>query len=202
MIPVTPASGPPPRQRFGHPLTLVAVAAVALLAGAGGAAIATSGSSSPAAADSASSQASPSPFASGPANPPSARRPSAHGPGGAGGFFGGGFSGAPVHGTLVLPASGGGYETEDIQRGKVTAISSSSVTVVSTDKYTKTYQVTGSTSVNAGSGGLSTVKVGDQVSVTATVHGSTASVSSIIDLSRLGNGGFGPGGGSQGQPSS
>ena len=199
---MTPASGPPPRQRFGHPLTLVAVAAVALLAGAGGAAIATSGSSSPAAADSASSQTSPSPSASGPVNPPSARRPSAHGPGGAGGFFGGGFSGAPVHGTLVVPASGGGYETEDIQRGKVIAISSSSVTVVSTDKYTKTYQVTGSTSVNAGSGGLSTVKVGDQVSVTATVHGSTASATSIIDLSRLGHGGFGPGGGSQGQPSS
>ena len=202
MIPVTPASGPPPRQRFGHPLTLVAVAAVALLAGAGGAAIATSGSSSPAAADSASSQTSPSPSASGPVNPPSARRPSAHGPGGAGGFFGGGFSGAPVHGTLVVPASGGGYETEDIQRGKVTAISSSSVTVVSTDKYTKTYQVTGSTSVNAGSGGLSTVKVGDQVSVTATVHDSTASATSIIDLSRLGHGSFGPGGGNQGQPSS
>jgi hypothetical protein len=198
---VTPASGPPPRQRFGHPLTLIAVAAVALLAGAGGAAIATSGSSSPAAADSASSQAGPSPSASGPGQPPSARRPPAHGPGGAGGFFGGGFSGAPVHGTLVLPASGGGYETEAIQRGKVTAISSSSVTVVSTDKYTKTYQVSGSTSVNAGSGGLSTVKVGDQVSVTATVHGSTASATSIIDLSRLGNGGFGPGGGSQGQPS-
>jgi hypothetical protein len=106
-----------------------------------------------------------------------------------------------VHGTLVVPASGGGYETEDIQRGKVTAISSSSVTVVSTDNYTKTYRLTGSTSVNAGSGGLSTVKVGDQVSVTATVHGSTASVTSIIDLSRLSNGGFGPGGGNQGQPS-
>jgi hypothetical protein len=199
---VTPASGPPPRQRYGHPLTLVAVAAVALLAGAGGAAIATSGSSAPASADSASNQASPSPSASASANPPSARGPAAQGPRGGGGFFGGGFSGAPVHGTLVVPASGGGYETEDIQRGKVTAISSSSVTVVSTDNYTKTYQLTGSTSVNAGSGGLSTVKVGDQVSVTATVHGSTASVTSIIDLSRLSNGGFGPGGGNQGQPSS
>jgi hypothetical protein len=107
-----------------------------------------------------------------------------------------------VHGTLVVPTSGGGYQTEDIQRGKVTAVSSSSITVVSTDSYTKTYQVTGSTSVNAGNGGLSTVKVGDQVSVTATVHGSTATVSSIIDLSRLGNGRFVPGGGNQGQPSS
>jgi hypothetical protein len=206
MLPVTPASGPPPRRRFGHPLILVFVAAAALLAGAGGAALATSGSSSPATADSASGQASPTPSASAPGKPPSARGPIAQAPGGGGGFYGGGiaggFSGAPVHGTLVVPASGGGYQTEDIQRGKVTAISSSSVTVLSTDKYTKTYQVTGSTSVNAGHGGLSTVKVGDQVSITATVHGSTATVNSIIDLSRLGNGSFGPGGGNQGQPSS
>jgi hypothetical protein len=106
-----------------------------------------------------------------------------------------------VHGTLVVPASGGGYQTEDIQRGKVTAISSSSVTVVSADNYTRTYQVTGSTSVNAGNGGLSTVKVGDQVSLTATAHGATATVTSLIDLSRLGNGFAGPGGGHQGQPS-
>jgi hypothetical protein len=106
-----------------------------------------------------------------------------------------------VRGTLVVPASGGGYQTEAIQRGKVTAISSSSVAVLSADKYTKSYQVTGSTSVNAGHGGLSTVKVGDQVSITATVHGSTATVNSIIDLSRLGIGSFGPGGGNQGQPS-
>ncbi len=204
MLPVTPASGPPPRRRFGHPLILVSVAAVALLAGAGGAALATSGSSSPAAADSASSQASPTPSASAPGKPPSARGPIAQAPGGGGGFYGGGigggFSGAPVHGTLVVPASGG-YQTEDIQRGKVTAISSSSVTVLSADKYTKTYQVTGSTSVNAGHGGLSTVKVGDQVSITATVHGPTATVNSIIDLSRLGSGSFGRGG-NQGQPSS
>jgi hypothetical protein len=201
MLRVTPASGPPPRQRHRRPLTLVAVAAVALLAGAGVAALATSGSSSPATADSAAGQASPAPSASAPARSPDPRGPGARAPGG-GGFFGGGFSAAPVHGTLVVPASGGGYETEDIQRGKVTAISSSSVTVVSTDKYAKTYRVTGSTSVNAGNGGLGTVKAGDQVSVTATVHGSTATVSSIIDLSRLGHGSFGPGSGSQGQPSS
>lgn len=198
-----PASGPPPRYEYGRPLTLVALAAVALAAGAGGAVIATSGSSSPATAASASGQASAS------ARPPYARGSAPQAPGGRGGFSGGGFSGggigggssgAPVHGTLVVPDSGG-YQTEDIQRGKVTAISSSSVTVVSTDKYTKTYQVNGSTSVNAGNGSLSAVKVGDQVSITATVHGSTATISSIIDLSRLGNGAFGPGGGSQGQPS-
>ena len=126
-------------------------------------------------------------------------------PGRAGGFFGGGigggFFGAPVHGTLVVPVSGGGFQTEDVQRGKVTAISSSSVTVVSADTYTKTYRVNGSTSVNAGNGGLSSVKVGDQVSLTATVRGTAATVTSMIDLSRLGNRFFGPGDGNQGQPS-
>ena len=127
--------------------------------------------------------------------------PPAQGGGFFGGGIGGGFSGAPVHGTLVVPASGGGYQTEDIQRGKVTAISSSSLTVVSPDNYTKTYQVSGSISVIPGNGSLSTVKVGDQVSLTATAHGSTAAVTSIVDLSRLGNGYAGPGGGNQGQPS-
>lgn len=199
---MTPASGPPPRQRFGHPLTLVAVAAVALLAGAGVAGLATSGGSPATTADSASSQSSPAPSVS-PSAPPG--NPAARSPGRRGGFFGGGigggFSGAPVHGTLVVPASGGGYQTEDIQRGKVTAISRSSLTVVSADNYTKTYQVSGSTSVFPGDGSLSTVKVGDQVSLTATVHGSTAAVASIVDLSRLGNGYAGPGGGNQGQPS-
>ena len=197
---MTPASGPPPSRPYGHPLTLVAVAAVALLAGAGGAAVATSGSSASPAADSTSTQASPSPSA-----PAAPRRPAAPVPGRAGGFFGGGigggFLGAPVHGTLVVPVSGGGFQTEDVQRGKVTAISSSSVTVVSADKYTKTYRVNGSTSVNAGNGGLSSVKVGDQVSLTATVRGSAATVTSMIDLSRLGNRFFGSGDGNQGQPS-
>jgi hypothetical protein len=106
-----------------------------------------------------------------------------------------------VHGTLVVPVSGGGYQTEDVQRGKVTAISSSSITVVSADTYTKTYRVNGSTSVNAGNGGLGSVKVGDQVSLTATVRGATATVTSMIDLSRLGNRFFRPGGGNPGQPS-
>ena len=173
---------------------------MALLAGAGGAAVATSGSSASPAADSTSTQASPSPSA-----PAAPRRPAPPPPGRTGGFFGGrisgGFFGAPVHGTLVVPMSGGGFQTEDVQRGKVTAISSSSVTVVSADKYTKTYRVNGSTSVNAGNGGLSSVKVGDQVSLTATVRGSAATVTSMIDLSRLGNRIFGSGDGNQGQPS-
>jgi hypothetical protein len=175
---------------------------VALLAGAGGAAVATSGSSASPAADSASTQASPSPSASASSAP---QHPAAPAPGRPGGFFGGGigggFSGAPVHGTLVVPVSGGGFQTEDVQRGKVTAISGSSVTVVSADKYTKTYRVNGSTTVNAGNGGLSSVKVGDQISLTAAVRGSATTVTSMIDLSRLGNRFFRPGDGNQGQPS-
>ena len=69
------------------------------------------------------------------------------------------------------------------------------------DKYTKTYRVNGSTSVNAGNGGLSSVTVGDQVSLTATVRGSATTVTSMIDLSRPGSHFFGPGEGNQGQPS-
>jgi hypothetical protein len=55
--------------------------------------------------------------------------------------------------------------------------------------------------VAAGNGGLSSVKVGDQVSLTATVRGSATTVTSMIDLSRLGNRFFGPGDGNHGQPS-
>jgi len=176
---------------------MVGVAAVALLAGAGGAAIATSGSSSAAAVG----QATPASSASsgtGSSSPPSFRRPAAGAPFGPGRFArGGGIRGA-VHGQLVVPAPGGGYQTVDIQTGKVTAVGSSSLSVHSADGYSKTYRVTGSSKVDAGASSLSAVKVGDQVSVTATVSGSTATVTSIIDLSIVGGV---PGGGNQG-PSS
>jgi hypothetical protein len=43
--------------------------------------------------------------------------------------------------------------------------------------------------------GISSVKFGDQVRVLATVHGSAASVTTLIDLSRLRSKGLRPGGG-------
>lgn len=190
-----PASGPG-RSRFGNPLILATVAITALAAGAGAAALATAGSPS-LASTSGRLAATPSPS-------PSVSRPGYGTPGpghrffgGLGGGFGPSVAGA-LHGQFVVPRSGGGYQTEDTQRGSVTAVSTSSITVKSADGFTKTYQVTSSTIVDAQRDGIGSVKDGHQVSVLATVSGGTATVSNIQDLSLLragnpGPGGYGPG---------
>jgi hypothetical protein len=97
-----------------------------------------------------------------------------------------------VHGEVVVPEAGGKFCTEDIQTGKVTAVSGSSLTVRSADGYTKSYRVTSATEVDAGKTGIGSVKVGNQVAVTATVSGSTASLTRILDLSLPGHGMFAP----------
>lgn len=177
-----PASDPG-RRRLGHPLILTAVAVVALGAGATVAAIATAGSSS-LASSSGQLAATPSPS-------PSKTKPG-HGPYGpkfpGRGAFGAGLGfGAfrALHGEFVVPRSGGGYQTDDIQRGRVTAVSTSSITVKSADGFTKTYQVTSSTLVDAQRDGIGSVKDGHQVFVLARVSGGTATATSIQDLSLL-----------------
>jgi hypothetical protein len=105
--------------------------------------------------------------------------------GGPGGF---GFplgAGGAVHGQFVVPKTGGGYQTVDVQRGKVTAVSSTSLTVKSADGFSATYAVSSSTIVDAKRDGIGSVKAGNQVYVTATVSGSTATASSVTDLSLL-----------------
>jgi hypothetical protein len=132
-------------------------------------------------------------------------------PGGFGGFgaFGGfgvgGFGGVGgvIHGQFTAPKAGGGYQTVDVQRGAVTAVSSSSITVKSADGYVATYTVSSSTEVNAMAAGIGTVKVGDTVDLTATVSHGSAAAASIIDMTaiRASRGAFGfpagPPGGSQ-----
>jgi hypothetical protein len=111
-----------------------------------------------------------------------------------GSMFGGMFPGAmlglggmfgAVHGQYVAPKSGGGYQTIDFQNGKVTAVSSTSITVRSADGYVHTYVVNGSTSVDAQRGGITSVKAGHEVSVQATVSGSTATAAHIADVTLL-----------------
>ena len=167
------------RRLPGRPLILAGVAVTALLAGAGVAMAATSGS--PASGTAAASPAGgtvamPSPSAR-PAHPHQGR------PGGFGLGFGGPF--AAVHGQFVVPRSGGGYQTIDTQRGSVTAVSATSITVKSADGFSKTYQVVSSTNVDAQRNGISTVKTGHQVMVTATDGGSTATATSILDFNLL-----------------
>jgi hypothetical protein len=101
------------------------------------------------------------------------------GPGALGGLLG------AVHGTAVVPKPGGGYQTVAFQNGKVTAVSSTSITLHSADGYSHSYRVTSSTLVNARRDGIGSIKAGNQVIVTATVSGSTATATRIIDVSLL-----------------
>ncbi len=116
------------------------------------------------------------------------------------GFRGLAAPGGLVHGQVVIAKPNGGYEKVDVQRGKVTAVSASSISVRSTDGFSASYTVTSSTIVDAQRDGIGSVKVGNQVSVVATVSGSTATAASIADLTLLqqSRGGFGVGWGSIG----
>jgi hypothetical protein len=100
------------------------------------------------------------------------------------GPLGGGLFGA-VHGTVVVPKPGGGYQTVAFQNGKVTAVSSTSITLRSADGYSHSYQVTSSTMVNAQRDGIGSIKAGNQVMVDATVSGGTATAVRVVDLSLL-----------------
>ena len=113
--------------------------------------------------------------------------PGGMGPGGMrpGGMGGMGAGGA-IHGEFVRPAPGGsGYQTVDVQSGKVTAVSSSSITVQSADGFTRTYDVTADTLVDAGRDGISNVKTDDQVTLTAVVANGTATASNVMDRTNL-----------------
>ena len=169
---------------------LVGLLAVAVLALAGGGAIAYvathAGNNVSTLASRGSAQS------SGPSPAPSAPSEPKHGPDGFGRFGGLGFEGMAgpgpggvVHGQVTVPKSGGGYQTVDVQRGTVTAVSSSSITVKSADGYSATYAVSSSTEVNAQAAGIGTVKDGDTVAVMATVSGKTATAASIIDLTSI-----------------
>ncbi len=187
------------RRLSGQSLLLIVVAAAALFAGAGVAVAATAGGSAPAGAGAAAAPA------------PSSSLPGRmHGAGpwrwAGGGPGGGPWPGRPgmagfgaVHGQFVVAKPGGGYQTVDMQRGSVTAVTSSSITVKSSDGFVRTYQVPSTARVNAQRGGISSIKTGNQVMVVATVSGSGASAASILDLSLLSQahgwpaGGSGPG---------
>lgn len=213
-------SGGPRRVAVG-----AAVAVVALLGGAGVAYAASGSGAARATETAAGASPSASPSASPPAPPsvhcqisvkgstksmkncpPFGRFPGRHFgfPGGFPGPIGFGFGGAggALHGQFVIAKSGGGYQTVDVQRGKVTAVSSSSITVKSTDGFSATYAVAGSTIVDAQRDGIGSVKDGNQVYVSATVSGSTATATSVSDLTLLGQGHGGPPPGFGGGPSS
>jgi len=194
-----------PRRR-PHLWGLLAVAVIALAGGGGIAYVAThAGNNVRDVASRGSAQSpSPSPSASAPSRPRGFGRLGFGGLGfGGPGFFGAGILGGVIHGQVTVPKSGGGYQTIDVQRGTVTAVSTSSITVKSADGYSATYGVSGSTEVNAQAEGIGTVKDGDTAELTATASGSTKTAASVVDLTSIrssrGSFGFpaGPPGGNQ-----
>ncbi len=100
---------------------------------------------------------------------------------GHGGMMGGPLGGA-VRGEFVVPDGQGGFRTVDTQRGTVTAVSPTSITVKSADGTSKTYAVTANTLVNAARDGISTVKNGDTVQLMAVVTNGTSTVVRLTDV--------------------
>jgi hypothetical protein len=111
-------------------------------------------------------------------NGPGMMRGHAFGPG-----LGHGLVGGVLHGSYVVPDPDGGYRTMLVQRGKVTAVSATSLTVVSADDFTATYRLDDDTLVMGGTGGVDAIDVGDQVSVTAQRTDGGARAVHVVDLS-------------------
>jgi len=182
-----------PRLRSRRPVIIAGITVVGLLGGAG-AALATTGSGTPSTAPSAVA-ATPSPGAAPAAGGPhpmyghhrfrGADGPGFFGAGPGGPRFAGGVGLGALHGQFVIPKPGGGYRTVDIQSGAVTAVSATSITLRSSDGYSHTYAITNSTLIDAQRNGIGSVKVGHQVSLTATVSGSTATAMSVLDRTLL-----------------
>ncbi|MBK1785021.1 hypothetical protein [Prauserella cavernicola] len=125
------------------------------------------------------------------------------GPPGTGGQFGpqDGMSAMAdaLHGDFTVAGDDGGYETQRVQKGEVTAIDDTSVTVESEDGYTRTYAIDEETEQPEETG------KGEVVTVLASVAGDEATATSITtgtDGFPGAPGGTGPGqqGGPQGAP--
>jgi hypothetical protein len=106
--------------------------------------------------------------------------------------------GRVLHGQFTTAKPGGGYETVDVQVGKVTSVSQASISLTSTDGYNHTYSVTSSTVVDSQRDGISSVSTGDQVQLAATTVSGTDTATNISDTTKVGASrssfgfGFGP----------
>jgi hypothetical protein len=154
----TASSGSAPAPGWSTRKTIAAVAIAAGVAGIGGAVIwASSGSAAVSAAQG---------FGGG----------AAGGPGG--GASPGGLP-AALHGLYVASDGNGGYETDFMQVGKVTAVSSTSLTALSADGYSRVYTLDAATAL--GTGGASPVAAGDTVTVVAKTSGEAATAKAVTE---------------------
>jgi hypothetical protein len=112
------------------------------------------------------------------------------------GFGGVGALGRVVHGEFTTRTPSGGFQTVEVQTGKVMSKTTTSITVTSADGYKHTYQVSSSTVVDAQRDGIASVAIGDQVEVTATSASGKDTATNIVDATKVGASrkgfGFGP----------
>jgi hypothetical protein len=153
-----PALSRGPRRRFSPRAAIIAVIAVAVLAIGGGAAYAGSDQKGPAT---------------------ETKCPPVVAPGGVDRRPGGIDFARPLHGEFVV-ATDDGTETRLMQTGKVTALTDKSITVVSSDGYTKKYTVKKSTLIGNGKS-LSDLATGKMITVLAKKSGNTATAIFIDD---------------------
>jgi hypothetical protein len=107
------------------------------------------------------------------------------GPGKPGGGFGIAGPMGALHGEFVVPKQGGGYQTLVVQRGKVSSVSSSTITVKSDDGFSATYDVPATTPVNAARDGIGSVKKGDEVTLVAEKKSGNDTALQVGDLTRM-----------------
>jgi hypothetical protein len=159
----------PPRRKRPHRLILGVGTALVVATGAGAAAC---GSTTKSVQTQAQAQPSPTGMETGSPAPGATPSPSQEmrGPLGA------------IHGQLVVPKPGGGYQTVTVQMGTVTSISQSQVAVKSEDGFARTYTIDDNTRVCAGRSGLSGVTTGHKVWVMSTGQGDSSTAIVLADL--------------------
>ena len=91
-----------------------------------------------------------------------------------------------MHAEAVLAKEGGGTQTVLVQKGAVTEVSGTRVTVKSADGFTTSYTVNGDTKVRADSDDIGAVAKDEEVVVVAPKSGEGHTATVVVDLTDLG----------------
>jgi hypothetical protein len=91
-----------------------------------------------------------------------------------------------LHAEVVLATEGGGTRTVLVQKGAVTAVSGTEVTVRSADGFTTAFAVDGDTKVRADEDEIGSVAKDEQVLVVAPRSGDRQTATVLVDLTDVG----------------
>lgn len=91
-----------------------------------------------------------------------------------------------LHAEVVVAKEGGGTQTVLVQKGTVTEVSGTGVTVASADGFTTSFVVNGDTEVRADSDEIGSVAKDEEVVVVAPKSGDEHTATVVVDLTDLG----------------